>query len=91
MISLTHNCETCPDAFIPSADKITQKLARGQLRSSIQITYYMGKPGRGWEFFSSPPRPDRSGGHSASYLMGTGGSVPASKAAGAWSWSLTSI
>jgi len=29
--------------------------------------------------------------HSASYLMGTGGSFSGGKAAGAWSWPLTSI
>jgi hypothetical protein len=34
--------------------------------------------GWGWEFFSSPPRP-----HPASYPMGTNGSFPGSKAAGA--------
>jgi hypothetical protein len=32
-----------------------------------------------------------SGAHPASYLMGTRGSFPADKAAGAWSWPLTSI
>jgi hypothetical protein len=31
------------------------------------------------------------GAHPASYLMGTGASLPRSKAAGAWSWPLTSI
>jgi hypothetical protein len=29
--------------------------------------------------------------HPASYPMGTSGSIPGSKAAGEWSWSLTSI
>jgi hypothetical protein len=32
-----------------------------------------------------------SGAHPASYPMGTAGSFPAGKAAGAWSWPLTSI
>jgi hypothetical protein len=32
-----------------------------------------------------------SGAHPASYPMGTGGSLPGGKAAGAWSWPLTSI
>jgi hypothetical protein len=32
-----------------------------------------------------------SGAHQASYPMGTGGSFPGSKAAGAWSWPLPSI
>jgi len=32
-----------------------------------------------------------SGAHPASYPMGTGGSSLGSKAAGAWSWPLTSI
>jgi len=34
---------------------------------------------------------NRSGTHPASYPMGTRGSFPVSKAAGAWSWPLTSI
>jgi hypothetical protein len=32
-----------------------------------------------------------SGAHSASYPVGTGSSLPTGKAAGAWSWPLTSI
>jgi hypothetical protein len=32
-----------------------------------------------------------SGAYPASYLMGTGGRFPRGKAAGAWSWPLTSI
>jgi hypothetical protein len=32
-----------------------------------------------------------SGAHPASYPMGSGGSFPGGKAAGAWSWPLTSI
>jgi hypothetical protein len=32
-----------------------------------------------------------SGAHPATYSMGTGGSLPGGKAAGAWSWPLTSI
>jgi hypothetical protein len=32
-----------------------------------------------------------SGAHSASYPMGTRGSFPGGKAAGSWSWPLTSI
>jgi len=32
-----------------------------------------------------------SGAYPASYLMGIGGSFPGGKAAGAWSWPLTSI
>jgi hypothetical protein len=32
-----------------------------------------------------------SGTYPASYQMGTGGSFPEGKAAGAWSWPLTSI
>jgi len=31
-----------------------------------------------------------SGAHQSSYLTGTGGSFPGGKAAGAWSWILTS-
>jgi hypothetical protein len=47
--------------------------------------------GRGWEFFSSPPHPDRFWAHPASYPMGTGCSFPRGKGAGARSWLLTSI
>jgi len=48
-------------------------------------------PGRGWEFFSSPPRPGRLWSQPISYPMGTGGSFPTGKVAGAWSWPLTSV
>jgi len=36
----------------------------------------------GWEFFSSPPRPDRLWGYPASYPMGTRGSLPGGKGPG---------
>jgi len=51
------------------------------------LNVYWGRgssPGTDWEFFSSPPRP-------ASYPKGNRGSFPGGKAAGAWSWPLTSI
>jgi hypothetical protein len=44
----------------------------------------------GTRFFSSPRRPNRLWGPPTSYPMGTGGSFPWGKAAGAWSWPLTS-
>jgi len=44
-----------------------------------------------WEFFSSPPYPDRIWSPPASYPIDTRGSFPGSKAAGACSWPLTSI
>jgi hypothetical protein len=50
--------------------------------------------GGDWEFFSSPPCPrvqNGSGAHPASYTRDTGGSFPGDKAAGEWSWPLTSI
>jgi hypothetical protein len=37
-------------------------------------------PGRGWEFFSSPLRPDGSSFHAAFYPMGTRGYFPGAKA-----------
>jgi hypothetical protein len=40
---------------------------------------------------SSPQCSDYSGAHPASYTVGTRGSFPTDKAAGAWSWPLTSI
>jgi hypothetical protein len=49
------------------------------------------KSGRGWEFFSSPPHPDRLWAHPATYPMCTKSSFPEGKAAGACSWPLTSI
>jgi hypothetical protein len=39
-------------------------------------------PGRGWEFFSSPPRPGLFWGPPASYTVGTSGSFPAVKRPG---------
>jgi len=47
--------------------------------------------GRGWECFLQHYVQTGSGAHSASYPMGTSGSSPADKAAGEWSWPLTSI
>jgi hypothetical protein len=44
----------------------------------------------GSRIFSSPRRPDRLLGPPTSYPMGTGGSFPGDKAAGPWSWPLTS-
>jgi hypothetical protein len=44
----------------------------------------------GSRIFFSPRRPDRLWGHPTSYLMSTRGSFPCAKAAGAWSWPLTS-
>jgi hypothetical protein len=55
--------------------------------SSVVWTWAMGwiiggsRPGRSWEFFSSPPRPDRLWVHPSSYRMGTRGSFPREKAA----------
>jgi hypothetical protein len=40
--------------------------------------------------FSSQHSQDRLWGHPTSYPMGTGGSFPGAKVAGAWSWTLTS-
>jgi hypothetical protein len=48
-------------------------------------------PGRGWEFFSSPPRPNRFWGPPSLLSSGYQGFFPGGKAAGTWSWSLTSI
>jgi hypothetical protein len=39
-------------------------------------------PGGCWEFFSSPPRPERLGAHPASYPMGTRASFPGVKQPG---------
>jgi len=41
-------------------------------------------------FFSFPTASRQTPAHPASYLMGTGGSYPEGKAAGALSWPLTS-
>jgi hypothetical protein len=40
----------------------------------------------GANIFTSPRRPHRLWGHTTSYPLGTGGSFPGGKAAGAWSW-----
>jgi len=42
-------------------------------------------------FFYSPPRPTDSGAYPVSCPIGTGGSFAGSKAAGTWSWPLTSL
>jgi len=48
-------------------------------------------PGRGWEFSLCHSDQTGSGSHPASYPMGNRGSFPGGKAAGTWSWPLTSI
>jgi len=48
----------------------------------------ISKPGSGWEFFSSPPRPTVPATHKASYPMGTGRSFPGVRAAVTWSSAL---
>jgi hypothetical protein len=48
-------------------------------------------PGRGWEIFLSPPRPDRLWSPPTCYSLGTRDSFPEGKVAGAWTWPLTSI
>jgi len=45
-------------------------------------------PGGGWEFISSPPRPDPLWGLPNLLPTGYGGSFLGSKAARAWSWPL---
>jgi hypothetical protein len=47
--------------------------------------------GKGWEFFSSPPRPDRLWGPPSLLSNGYQGIFSGGKAAEAWSWPLTSI
>jgi len=51
----------------------------------------VSSPGMDWEFSLHRPVQTGSEAHPASYPMGTRGSFPGNKAAGAWSWSLTSI
>jgi hypothetical protein len=69
----------------------------GSLDSSISVATACSLegrgsvPGRGKGFLYTPQRPDRLWGHPVSYPMGTGGSFPEGKAAGVWSWPLTSI
>jgi hypothetical protein len=45
-------------------------------------------PGKGWEFFSSPPRPDRLWSPRGLVSIGYQGLHPWGKAAGSWSWPL---
>jgi hypothetical protein len=48
-------------------------------------------PGRSWEFFSSPPRPDQLWDPPGVLSNGYQGLLPGSKAARSWSWPLTGI
>jgi hypothetical protein len=45
----------------------------------------------GWEFLSSPPRPERLWGPPSHLSNGNQVLFPGGKVAGAWSWPLTSI
>jgi len=45
-------------------------------------------PGRGRDFLSSPPRPDRLCGPTTLISSGCRGLLPRGKAAGAWNWPL---
>jgi hypothetical protein len=57
----------------------------------VALGYGLGgsNPGRGWEFSSSPLRPDRLWGPRSLLSSGYQGSFPGGEAAGAWSWPLT--
>jgi len=48
-------------------------------------------PDRGWDFYPHHRVPSGSGTYPASCPMGTRRSFPEGKAAGTWSWPLTSI
>jgi len=50
-----------------------------------------GGSSRGWEFFSSPPRPDRLLVLLSLLSNGYQGLSPGGRAVEAWSWSLTFI
>jgi hypothetical protein len=71
------------------------KGGRGSL-VDIETGYELDDRGVGVQFpvvsriFSSPHRPDIFGVHPTSYPVGTRGSFPGGKAAGVWSWPLTS-
>jgi hypothetical protein len=64
-----------------------------QLHSAGLLAGWSGgsSPGRGCELFSTHRVQTGCGVYPASYPMGTRGSFPGGKAAGAWSWPLTSI
>jgi hypothetical protein len=69
---------------------------RSRVSSVVQrwaMGWYHGcsNPGKGWEYFSSLPRPDRLSGPPSLLSNEYQGQFPVSKAAGVWSWPLTSI
>jgi hypothetical protein len=70
--------------------------SRGSSSISIQTGLFAGQPGLNswqiqWWDFSLCCVQTSSETHPASYPMGTGGSFPGGKEAGAWSWPLTSV
>jgi hypothetical protein len=57
---------------------------------SIALGYWLDDAGAG-NFYLRHSVQNDSGAHPASYPMGTRSSFPGGKAAGVWSWPLTSI
>jgi hypothetical protein len=70
------------DSFGTRDSSVVQRWATGWMMGG-------SSPSRGWEFFSSPPRPDWLWALPASYPMGTRGSFPEGIAARRSSWPLT--
>jgi hypothetical protein len=82
------NCDCCLISVVLLAlIRITWK----SRDSSVGIAIGVRFPAGAGNFYLNHRVQNGSGAHPASYPMGTRGSFPGCKAAGAWSWPLTSI
>jgi hypothetical protein len=83
---IIHNVYICTLRFYVAAG-----IARWYSTGLMAWMIGSSSPGRSWEFSLHYRVQTGSGDHPSSYPLGTRGSFPGGKAAGEWSWPVTSI
>jgi len=76
---------------IPREDFIAHSRYKVKVKSLCLIKHHATETSGGREFSFYHRVENGSGAHRASYTMSTRGTFPGDKAAGSWSWPLTSI